>query len=206
MRKNNIQALAESAILIALAVVLSMFAVYEMPMGGSVMIFAMTPLVIISLRRGLGWGLGASLTFGVIHMILGQKNFAALGMIGFSGAGYYLAVLGVALLDYLLAFGAYGLAALFAKPFKNKSFGYGAAALACGALQFLCSFISGIIIWKSFAEDMPVALYSLLYNGTYSLPNTTLTVIGTVAAMAVLDRVFPAGQGESNQAIGKRGF
>ncbi|MDR3344609.1 MAG: energy-coupled thiamine transporter ThiT [Oscillospiraceae bacterium] len=183
--RNNIQALAEGAILIALSVVLSMIAIFKMPMGGTVAPFAMAPLVIFALRRGAGWGVGAGLTYGIVQALLGLENFSY--VIGIA------AIVGVALLDYLIAFGAYGLAPIIAKPFsKNKVLGYGIAAFVCGALQFLCSFISGIIIWGGWApEDTPVWLYSLTYNGSYALPNAILTVIGTVAVMTLLDKVFP---------------
>ena len=190
MRKNNIQALVESAVLIALSVVLSFFTIYKMPMGGTVTPFAMAPLVILSLRWGHVWGIGAGLTYGMIHMLLGLENFSYVTGI--------TALLGVALLDYLIAFGSYGLASIFAKPFNNsnnKFIGYGAAAFACGTMQFLCSFLSGILIWGGWApEGTPVWIYSLTYNGSFALPNAILTVIGTVAAMAVLDRVFPVRQ------------
>ena len=207
--KNSIQALVESAILIAMTVALSMVVLFKMPMGGSVTLFAMVPLIIISLRWGVGWGVGAGLTYGIINMIMGLQNFSYV-------TGIW-ALLGVALLDYIIAFGSYGLAVLFANPFikqrklkhaagqydgktfsfdiysvPNKPLGYGIAAFAGGTLQFLCSFASGIIIWGGWApEGTPVWIYSLTYNGSFALPNVILTIIGTVAAMALLDKVFP---------------
>ncbi|MDR1805989.1 MAG: energy-coupled thiamine transporter ThiT [Clostridium sp.] len=214
MKQKNIQALVESAVLIALSVVLSMVALFKMPMGGTVSAFSMVPLVLISLRWGMPWGLGAGLTYGIVQAIMGLENFSYVTGIP--------ALIGVALLDYLVAFSVYGLAAGIAKPFitekklrraagqydgkefsldiyrvPNKPFGYGLAAFVCGVLQFGCSFLSGIIIWGAYApEDTPVWLYSLTYNGSFALPNAVLTVIGTVAAMALLDKVFPSKKAE----------
>ena len=49
-------------------------------------------------------------------------------------------------------------------------------------LRFLCSFLSGCLRWGSYApEGMNVALYSLLYNGFYMLPNIIIGVVVIVA-------------------------
>ena len=49
-------------------------------------------------------------------------------------------------------------------------------------LRFLCSFLSGCLLWGSYApEGMNVALYSLLYNGFYMLPNIIIGVVVIVA-------------------------
>ena len=45
-RRKNIYALCQSAIFIALATILSFLPVYEMPMGGSVTLASMLPLII----------------------------------------------------------------------------------------------------------------------------------------------------------------
>ncbi|MDR0884336.1 MAG: energy-coupled thiamine transporter ThiT [Oscillospiraceae bacterium] len=185
MRNKNLQALVESAILIALAAALSLIALFKMPMGGTVAPFAMAPLVIIGLRWGAKWGLGAGLVYGILQAIQGADNFQwVTGIVAWAG---------VALLDYLLAFTAYGLAPIVAKPFKtNKAVGWGVGAAVGGLLQFVCSFLSGILLWGTWApEGTKVWVYSLTYNGSYALPNAVLTVIGTVVAMALLERFFP---------------
>ncbi|MDR1409803.1 MAG: energy-coupled thiamine transporter ThiT [Oscillospiraceae bacterium] len=214
MRNKSLQALVESAILLALSVVLSVYAIYEMPNGGTVSFFAMAPLVIIGLRWGPSWGSGAALAFGIAQLLFGLKNFSYV-----QGIWAYI---GVASLDYIIAFAAYGLAPIIAKPFcktrhirhangqydgkgftfelysvPNKPLGYGLAALATGLLQYACSFLSGILLWSEWApESTPVWLYSLTYNATYALPNAAMTVIGTVVAMALLNKAFPVEKGK----------
>ena len=47
--------MVESAVLIAASVILSFIKIYEAPLGGSVTLFSMVPLMIISIRHGLGW-------------------------------------------------------------------------------------------------------------------------------------------------------
>ena len=49
-------------------------------------------------------------------------------------------------------------------------------------IRFICHFISGITIWKSYCpEGMVVELYSFIYNGSYMVIELVLTVIGSMA-------------------------
>ena len=86
--------------------------------------------------------------------------------------------IGCVLLDYLFAFTVLGLAGLFLPLFKNKLIGAAVGTAICGALRFLCSFLSGWLLWGSYApKGWSVAYYSLIYNGSYMLPNIIIGVI-----------------------------
>ncbi len=88
------------------------------------------------------------------------------------------AMIGCVLLDYLFAFTVLGLAGLFLPLFKNKLIGAAVGTAICGALRFLCSFLSGWLLWGSYApKGWSVAYYSLIYNGSYMLPNIIIGVI-----------------------------
>lgn len=88
------------------------------------------------------------------------------------------AMIGCVLLDYLFAFTVLGLAGLFLPLFKNKLIGAAVGTAICGALRFLCSFLSGWLLWGSYApEGWSVAYYSFIYNGSYMLPNIIIGVI-----------------------------
>ena len=65
--------------------------------------------------------------------------------------------------------------------------GFGAGAFLVNLARFVCSFLSGWIIWGSYApEGQPAWLYSLLYNGGYMLPNALIcTVVIVVLCMLV---------------------
>jgi thiamine transporter len=58
-------------------------------------------------------------------------------------------------------------------------------------LRFACHFTTGVIIWKSFGELWDgfstdnTYLYSLLYNGSYMLPEIILTALGAFAAFRI---------------------
>ena len=43
--------------------------------------------------------------------------------------------------------------------------------------RFACHYITGVVIWGQWAEDMSKYLYSFLYNGQYMLPEIIITVV-----------------------------
>ena len=106
------------------------------------------------------------------------------------------------MLDYVIAFTVLGAADLFTKPFSNKLVGYTVGALAVTFIRFLCSFLSGVLIWGSYApEGQPVWLYSLTYNGGYMIPNMILTaVIILVLCVAIDPKTLRRPQKESANA------
>ena len=69
--------LTESAMLLALAVVLefvSKMFIPEMPFGGQVTLVSMLPVVLISYRHGVKWGLVSAFAYALIEMLIGMKT------------------------------------------------------------------------------------------------------------------------------------
>lgn len=179
-KHQNLRCLLEGALMIALATIFSIWPkFYELPTGGSITI-EMLPIVLVALRNGTKWGALTGFVHGILQMILGFSNVLYCQTL--------ISQIGCILLDYVLAFTVLGLAYIIAKPFKkNWQLGYIVAAVVVCLLRFLCSFLSGILLWGSFApEGQPVWLYSLTYNGSYMLPNTIIVavVIGILALSA----------------------
>ena len=176
MQKNTTLTLVEGALMIALATILSFIKLFEMPMGGSITL-EMIPLIILALRHGPKVGCFTGFVHGLLQMIIGFGNVLYCQTLP--------AQIGCILLDYLLAFTALGLAGLFAGLLaKHKVFACVSGAFLAGVLRFICSFLSGVLIWGSYApEDMPVALYSFLYNGAYMLPDVIIVCV-VVAILA----------------------
>ena len=189
MKQKRIHILCESAILVALAVVLSVISKLLLepclaplfPFGGSVTIFSMLPICIISIRHGLGWGLAGGFCFSWFQILQG-------GVFGWGLTPVML--IGSLLLDYILAFTVLGLAGLFRS--KGMLGMVGGVALVC-VLRFVVHFLAGVILWANLAEfvafgqawvNRPV-LYSLVYNGGYMLPETLLTVAGATLLFRV---------------------
>ena len=177
--QSSIRALVECALMVALAVVIDLIPMPKWPNGGSVSIAAV-PIIYIAYRHGLLWGLGSGLVYSVVQMVTGFYP---------PPTGTFLGYVGVVLLDYVLAFTAFGLADLFAKPFgKRRLIGYGVGAVCVNLLRFVCSFLSGWIIWGSYApEGQAPWLYSLLYNGGYMLPNAILCAVVIVLLCKFVD-------------------
>lgn len=163
MRDNKTKMLVEAGIMIALAYVLSMVKIWEMPYGGSVTAGSMIPILIFAFRWGGRQGVFVGAVYGVIQFLLGPK--------------YSFHVLAIAL-DYVVAFGALGLAGFFRND--NVARGMLGVCLGIGA-RFLSHLLSGVILWASYApEGMNPWVYSTLYNGAYLVPELVISVIAFV--------------------------
>lgn len=147
--------------------------------GGGITI-GMVPLVFISYRHGNRWGILTGLMYSVLQMLTGW--FAP-------PAGTVLSFIMCVLLDYVLAFAVLGTAAFFASKLKNNMHGYAFGAFVVCMLRFLCSFLSGAILWgESISWGMTnVWLYSFVYNISYMLPNAILTAVIIVAICKAID-------------------
>ena len=180
---STIQMLAESAIMLALAVILNEFTPIKFPFGGSVTFFSQLPILIIGYRYGIKQGLLTGFTMGIINMLFGLKNFSYVTGI----TGYLILVLA----DYVVAFSVLGLGGMFKKKIKNQALSLAAAGAVVSVLRFICHYISGVTIWSGYADGQPVWLYSLTYNGGYMLPELIMTVIGALAVGSLLDLSSP---------------
>lgn len=169
--------LTESAIMIALATILSLIKI-EWAFGGSITVCSMLPILIIGYRYKPLWGFLTGLVYGLVQMLFGLSNF--------SYATSALAVIMILLFDYLIAFAVIGLGGFF-RGIKNQALGLGIGAVFAGFLRFVCHFISGWTVWGAWAEDMPAWLYSLTYNGGYMLPETIILAIGAVIVGLIID-------------------
>jgi len=165
--RENLRALVETAILVALGFILSYFTLFRLPQGGSVTPFSMLPIMMIGLRHGLKWGLAGGFVFACLQML--QQFWPP-------PTGTVQGYIAVVMLDYIVAFTALGLSGLF----KGKRYGLLFAAPICITLRFLSHFISGIIVWNVFAGELPVWLYSLTYNGSYMGMELVLTMVVSV--------------------------
>ena len=164
MKNQKLRALVEGALFIAVAQILSMIKLWEMPWGGSV-VLAMVPLVLYSVRWGLGSGLAACFVFGVLQFTF-DGGFA----IGWQS------ILG----DYLIAFTALGFAGLF----RRRRYGVFAGAVVGGLARFIVHYVVGATVWAEYMPDQFFGMtmhspwfYSLLYNLAYMVPNILITVI-----------------------------
>lgn len=206
-KQKKLRALVTSSVLIALGTAISFVCEWipglNLPFGGTITICSLLPLVLISWMYGLSWGLVSGFIYSLFQMLVGYATVAGLltpDSDSFMGIGKALLIF---LLDYILAFTVVGLGGMF-RSWKNKT-----ASLVCGALVSvtLCygfHFLSGAIFYGAWAEWFFTdtvfaqfaiskaildnvsgatlsALYSLIYNGCYMIPEIIITAIGAAA-------------------------
>ena len=158
--------LAEMAVAVALAAVLSLFKL-KLPhllYGGSISLHAL-PIFVIAIRHGAARGVLTGVAYSVVNFALGP---------------FFLHPL-QALLDYPLAFGALGLAG--AAPRGQGTGGWTRLLLAIGVVlasltRFGLHFLSGLVYFAHLAPDgTSVWLFSLTYNGSYLAPETVINIV-----------------------------
>lgn len=166
-KRSTVRVMVEGGVCIALSIALSYL---KIPIGmefggfGGSIDLVMIPLIVFAMRSNLGWGVGAGLVFGILKFIF--ANGAAINWVSI-------------IFDYGVAYAMVGLAGLFHRHFKLMPV---AAFVGCLG-RFAIHFLSGVTVYAQYLPeefmgiDKPsVALYSLLYNGTYMLPNTIIAV------------------------------
>lgn len=164
-----------AAVLVALAVALSFAKLWEMPLGGSVTLGSMLPIMILSISLGLKWGLAGSTVFTLFQL---AEALIKGNVFPYCETGTTLVI--CVLFDYLCPFIALGLAGALrrVRVGRFRHFGAYAGIVIVCVFRFLCHYITGVAIWGQWAPDgMGKYLYSLLYNGGYMLPELIITLV-----------------------------
>ena len=203
--QNKTKRLTESAMLIALAVVLEIVGrtvIPPMPFGGQLTLVSMLPIVLVSYRHGVKWGITTGFAYSLVQMALGADTVSAAFQPGYFGDGTMIGrAIIMCLFDYVLAYTALGLGGCFRDKVKNKG-----VALMCGSLvalsaRYLCHIVSGYVLFAGWAEwfftqegfpawgaalvsslspEMLGFVYSVVYNGLYMVPEILITAIVAV--------------------------
>jgi len=151
--------------------------------GGGITL-GMIPIVYIAFRHGNAWGLGAGLAYSGLQIAMGFYV---------PPANTVFSIILCVLLDYLLAFTVLGASKLFADMIKgNKMVGYAVGSFVVCMLRFVCSFISGVVLWGSYGTNWGIEniwAYSFCYNISYMLPNAIITAVAITAICSVIDPV-----------------
>ena len=96
-RKVDIKAMTVSALLIAIAMVLSNVKIFTMPQGGSITLLSLLPIAVVTYLYGTKRGIMAGVALGLVNLIFGP----------------YVIHPAQLLLDYPIAFGALGIGGAF---------------------------------------------------------------------------------------------
>lgn len=158
------KSLAYAGVLGGLSFALSYVRILKMPMGGSITLASMLPIMIFAYIFGTKKGIILGAVMGLLQAvqdpwILHPAQF---------------------MLDYMLAFACFGLSGCFAKlniKYHNVKFLLG--GITAGLLRFMSHFFSGAFAFGSFGleEFNSIYLYSLVYNVSYVLPDALISIV-----------------------------
>ena len=180
-RNNNLKRLALCAIMIALATVLSIFPKIEAPFGGSITVGSMVPIMLVSFVYGPKWGIPVAVGYSIIQLMLGTSSVAKEGFTP-------LVFICCLLIDYILAYSVLCACGFFTIK-KTTIVRVILGTLTAGMLRYLCHFISGILFWGIYApEGWNVFLYSIVYNGSYMIPDTIICIVIMIALYKLIPK------------------
>ena len=158
--------------MVALATVLSLFKLVEMPYGGSVTFASMLPIIVLSYRHGVGMGLAGGVTFAIIQQLLGLKYLSYFTT--------WQSILALIFLDYILAFALVGLAGIWRRVTRRESTALILGGLTAAVIRYACHVIAGATVWAGLSiPDSAALIYSLGYNATYMIPETLVLLLVT---------------------------
>lgn len=197
MTNTKTKRLVETALLLALATLLSLFKPFELPFGGGITLLSMLPIVLIAYRYGTKWGLFAAFVGAILQMLVGLKTVTAFFMPGDSQMAVWKAIL-VCLIDYIIAYTVLGLGGIFRNKCKKARTALCLGSIVALLFRYIAHIISGAIFFGTWAEWFFTQegfykigssimnnfsgnglsfIYSVFYNGTYMIPEIIFTAI-----------------------------
>ncbi|MFP3378809.1 energy-coupled thiamine transporter ThiT [Bacillus sp. SIMBA_069] len=190
MRNTNLQAMIESAILAAFALVIDILplSIKISATGGSIS-FAMIPIFIIAYRWGFKMAFLGGLIWGLLQIVVGDAIIVTPIQV---------------LIEYFVAFAFIGFAGLFYRPIQKalltsnennggkKVIGYIIVATFVGSFaRYFCHFIAGIIFWGQYApKGQSAVLYSLIFNGSTMIGSYILCTVLLIFLFITSPRLF----------------
>ena len=210
MKENKIrtEAITISAIMIAFSVSISAICAVmpflNLPFGGGFTIASMLPIIIVAYMYGTKWGILTAFVYSVLQMLLGFNTVSAFFLPGDSQMIWWRAIL-VCLIDYVLAYTVLGFGGIFRKNLDTKK------ALCIGSivaisLRYIAHIVSGAVFFGAWAEwfftqegfpawgqtildtfsgDALAIIYSIIYNGTYMIPEIIITAIAAALIVRI---------------------
>jgi len=197
---KNTKKITVSGIMIALATVLSFIKFSNLPFGGSVTLFSFVPIMFVGYAYGAKWGIGAGLVHGILQMMFGISASTA-------SAGFkWWQVCLCGLFDYIVAYSVLGLAGMFKNKIKSPQTSFALGSAVVCLIKYLTHFLSGYILFSGWAEwfftegggvnygstilnaysgNTLSAIYSLIYNGLFSIPELLISTIMVVILISI---------------------
>lgn len=195
--KNNTKKLVTSAMLIAIAVVLSLFTPFNLPFGGGITLASCLPIVLISFAYGVKFGVFSAFVYALLQMVTGMSTVASFFLPGENQMILWKAIC-VCLLDYIAAYTVLGFGGIFKNRIKNNAIAITIGTAAVLFSRYVIHTISGVIffgtwaewffsqdgfykignaILNSFSGSSLAFIYSVFYNGLYMIPEIIITTV-----------------------------
>ena len=150
--------LAKAALCVALAYLLGLIRLFRMPMGGSVKLAAMLPLILFAYAFGPLEGILIGCVTGLLHLIVDPYVIHPIQL----------------LVDYPMAYAAVALCCAAKRlPFKPK-WKLASACVLGYVGRLIMAVLSGVIFFADYAGDQGVLAYSLIYNAGYLAPEAAI--------------------------------
>ena len=190
MNKNEkVKIIAEVAIMTAIAFALDFLqgglTRGLFPNGGSIGL-AMVPILVLAYRRGFVPALVSGFILAIIQMTGGVYAIAS---------EWYSVILQI-LLDYVLAYPLVACAGLFYQKFRESEAKSDRikwiiiGSVLGGFLKYVSHVLSGVLFWKNADFAGGPFLYSVLYNGTYMIPNIIIATLLLVLLLNSAPHIF----------------
>lgn len=178
MRNKTVRVMAECAVMIALAFALSWVKLWKMPLGGSITLASMLPIMLISVKHGTGVGLSTAFVYSLTQLAQGfiEGDISAVSM---SIDVFVIAML----FDYVVPFTVLGISGAL-RRFSDG--GIYAGMLIAVLLRFICHYLTGVTIWEQWTPDGWSAwVYSAAYNGGFLLPDFAICIAVAIFILRV---------------------
>ena len=204
-----------TAMLLAIATVLSVIKLFELPFGGTVTPASMMPIVLIAYLYGTKWGIFSAFVYSIMQLVTGIGTVSAFFMPGDSQMALGAAVM-VCVLDYFVAFTVLGFGGVFKGKFKSDIISIALGSVLACLLRALAHIVSGAVFFGSWAEwffsdttglsqisffegfckwvmatftgNGLAVFYSVIYNMAYMLPEMIITALAAPAVYKILIR------------------
>jgi len=149
--KWNAAMIAKAALCVALAYMLNLVTLFRMPMGGSVTLVAMLPLILFAVAYGPLEGMLVGCVFGLLDLLINPYVIHPVQLLA----------------DYPMAYAALALACVgVALPLPQRL--KLPAAVFFGYLgRYIVAVLSGVVFFSEAAGEEGALIYSLVYNISY---------------------------------------
>lgn len=171
--------LAKAALCVALAYLLGLIRLFRMPMGGSVKLAAMLPIILFAYAFGPLEGVLIGCVTGLLHLIVDPYVIHPVQL----------------LVDYPMAYAAVALCCAAGKlPFKPK-WRLASACVLGYVGRLVMAVLSGVIFFADYAGDQGVLAYSLVYNVSYLAPEAAIcAALCMIPGMERLPKLIQSGE------------